>query len=274
MSAPIDLEGYFLRIGYVGPCEPDLEVVRALHVLHPQAIAFENLDPLLKRTVRLDPIPLADKLIRSGRGGFCFEHNLLFGQVLRAIGCPVRGLSARVLWNAPEGVALARTHMVLRVDIGGVPHLADVGFGGLTLTAPIRLEVGVEQPTPHERFRLLGAAGDFVLQARIGASWRSLYSFDLQEQTQADYEVANWYHCTNPNSPFNSSLIAARPQPGRRYGLRDRELVTHHPDGNSDRQTLRSVAELRDTLTDLFGLTLPAGPELDAVLARIGVQTT
>lgn len=34
-------------------------------------------------------------------------------------------------------------------------YIADVGFGGLTLTAPLQLIPAIEQPTPHETFRLI-----------------------------------------------------------------------------------------------------------------------
>ena len=57
-----------------------------LHDLQPQVIAFENLDPLLKRPVKLDAASLEAKLVKGGRGGYCFEQNLLFGHVLRALG--------------------------------------------------------------------------------------------------------------------------------------------------------------------------------------------
>ena len=60
--AVIDVDAYFRRIGYEGTRAPTLETLRALHRLHPQAIPFENLDPLLGRPVRLDPASLERKL--------------------------------------------------------------------------------------------------------------------------------------------------------------------------------------------------------------------
>ena len=45
----IDLDAYCRRVGYDGPRSATLDTLRALHRLHPQAIAFENLDPLLAR---------------------------------------------------------------------------------------------------------------------------------------------------------------------------------------------------------------------------------
>ena len=72
MTETFDLDSYFARIGYDGPRTPTLETLRAIQLLHPQAIAFENLNPLLRIPVRLDIASLQEKLIRSRRGGYCF----------------------------------------------------------------------------------------------------------------------------------------------------------------------------------------------------------
>lgn len=269
MTAPIDLDAYFQRIGYTGERTPTLDTLRALHVRHPEAISFENLNPLLKWPVRLDAPSLEQKLVRDGRGGYCFEQNLLFGHVLRALGFPVTCLAARVLWNAPEGAITARSHMLLRVDLNERPYIADVGFGGQTLTGPLRLDPDTEQATPHEPFRLLRAGEEFVMQAKIGGTWKPLYRFDLQEQYLPDYEVSNWRLSNHPDSHFVKGLIAARPAPDRRYALRNNELTAHYMNGNTERRVLRSAAELRETLEGVFGLTLPEAPELDAALARL-----
>ncbi len=66
----IDLDAYFARIDYAGGRSATLDTLKALHLLQPQAIAFENLDPLLGRPVRLDAQAIERKLIHDGRGGF------------------------------------------------------------------------------------------------------------------------------------------------------------------------------------------------------------
>src|SRR5258706_13268600 len=161
MEAAIDLDAYFRRIGYSGERTPTLDTLRALQCRHTEAIPFENLNPLLGWPVRLDAASLEQKLVRDGRGGYCFEQNLLFLHVLKALGFSVLGLAARVLWNVPAGVITSRSHMLLRVDIGEEPYIADVGFGGQVLTGPLRLEPDTEQATPHEPFRLLRAGEGF-----------------------------------------------------------------------------------------------------------------
>ena len=269
MTTTIDLDSYFQRIGYTGERQATLDTLCGLHDRHTAAIAFENLNPLLRWPVPLDLPALQQKMIHDGRGGYCYEQNLLFSHVLKALGFQVTGLAARVLWNAPEGAITARSHMLLRVDLGEGPYIADVGFGVLTLTGPLRLQPDVEQSTPHELFRLVRARGGFVMQAMLRGTWKPLYRFDLEEQFPPDYEVANWYVSTHPASRFINGLIAARPAPYRRYALFNNELTVHHLNGNSDRRVLANAAELRQTLQDTFGLTLPDAPELDAVLTRL-----
>ena len=264
-----DLNSYFQRIGYAGPRTATLDTLRALHLHHAQAIAFENLDPLCGRPVRLDLPSLEQKLVHGSRGGYCFEHNLLFSHVLRELGFNVTGLAARVLWNAPESAIRPRGHMLLRVDLPNGAYIADVGFGGLTLTGPLRLVTDVAQTTPHEPFRLIGADGDFVLQALLRDTWRPLYRFDLQQQFPADYEVTSWYLSNHPESHFVRNLMAARPAPDRRYGLFNNQLTVHHLDGNTEQRTLRSAAEIRATLETCFGLRLPNDPQIDAALTRL-----
>ncbi|MEJ1965716.1 MAG: arylamine N-acetyltransferase [Gammaproteobacteria bacterium] len=264
----MDLEAYFTRIGFNGERAPTLATLRELHQAHAHSIAFENLNPLLGWQVPLDLPSLEDKLVRSHRGGYCFEQNALLAAALRQLGFNVTGLGARVLWNAPEDAIRMRGHMLLKVDIDGEPHIADVGFGGLTLTGPLRLVTDVEQATPHERFRLVMAGSDYKLQGFVAGAWKSLYRFDLQPQREPDYEVSSYFMSTHPTSHFRSAIVVARPVPGGRYALSNNQLTMHHLDGPSERRVLAGVAEVREVLETVFGLALPPTDELDPALAR------
>jgi N-hydroxyarylamine O-acetyltransferase len=271
----VDVEAYFQRIGYAGPHDATLETLAEINLHHPQVIPFENLDPLLKRPVVLSAEALERKILFSGRGGWCYEQNLLLGSVLQAIGFRVTGLAARAMWNAPEGVVRARTHMLLRIDgpehrdLEGGPYIADVGFGGLTLTGPLRLVPDLEQVTPHETFRLLETDGNYVLQVLIRDAWKPLYSFDLQPQLLIDYEVWNWHLEHHADSAFVTNLMAARVTLDRRYGLFNNKLSIHVKNGESQHATLATAAELRGTLEHLFGIELPDDSGLDALLTRL-----
>jgi N-hydroxyarylamine O-acetyltransferase len=268
MPADLDLDAYFTRIGHDGPRAPTLETLRALHARHADAITFENLNPLLGWPVRLDLPALVEKIVAGGRGGYCFEQNALFRDVLEALGYRVTGLAARVLWGQPEDAITSRSHMLLRLDLDGDPWIADVGFGGQTLTGPLRLVPDIEQATPHEPFRLVQHDHEYRLQALIEAQWRTLYGFDLQPQYPLDYEAPNHYVATHPSSKFTTTLRVARSAPGRRYALLNNQLAVHHLHGATQRRELHSVGELRRTLEEDFRLRLPDTPALDEMLKR------
>jgi N-hydroxyarylamine O-acetyltransferase len=264
-----DLAAYLHRIEVAGSREPVLRVLRDLHAGHVASIPFENLDPLMRRPVRLDAASLQEKLVRGGRGGYCFEQNLLFKHALEALGFEVMGLAARVVWSRPVETVTPRDHMLLAVTIDGEVYLADAGFGGQTLTGPIRLETSTPQQTPHERYRLSTFGREFVLESEIRGEWKALYRFDLQEQHLPDYEVANWYTSTCADSGFLSRLSVALAPPGKRHTLRNSELAVHETGEKTRRRTLASITEMRRALEKTFGLRLPGGPELDAALERV-----
>jgi N-hydroxyarylamine O-acetyltransferase len=262
VNAQIDLSAYLQRIGWIGTTAPTLDCLRDLVGAHTAAIPFENLNPLLGIPVELSPEALDRKILRDGRGGYCFEQNQLFARALRAIGFPVVGLAARVVWNQAPDAITPRTHMLLRVPLDGGDHLVDVGFGGQTPTGVLRLAPEVDQATPHEPFRLLPRQGEWLAEARIGDAWRPLYRFDLQPQQDIDYELANHFVSTHPRSFFTFTLLAARAEPGRRYALRNREFAVHHTGGETEHRVLKDTRNICDVLESVFRLRLPDHPDL------------
>ena len=268
MSAVPDLARYFARIGYDGSPQPTLATLRALHAAHAAAIPFENFAAFLGEPVSLELEAIQEKLLTPGRGGWCFEHNMLFSHVLEAIGFRVMRLAARVRWNVPRELITPRSHMLLRVMLDE-EYIADVGFGGLTLTAPLALDVEGEQATPHEPHRLLRQGIAYMLQAKLGGEWQDLYLFDVQGQLPVDYEAANWYLATHPRSQFVKGIIAARAASGARHALRNTRYTMHVPGTPPQRRFVTSIPELRTLLADSFHVQVPIGEEVDRRLARL-----
>jgi N-hydroxyarylamine O-acetyltransferase len=262
----LDLDRYLARIGYSGPKAASLATLQPLHALHPAQIAFENLDVLLGRPVRLDVASLASKLVDQGRGGYCFEHNTLFQAALQALGFSVISIAARPKWHTPEGMVTPRTHMVLRIRLPEGDHIADVGYGRLTLTAPLRLEADTQQETPHGHYRLVRFGDEFQLQAKLAETWTAIYQISIEEQAPADWELANWYTSTHPDSVFTRNLMAARSAGDRRYGLFNNVLSIRRPDGTTERHVIETQGELGSVLRNDFNIKLPEA--CDQVLAR------
>jgi N-hydroxyarylamine O-acetyltransferase len=249
-----DLNAYLRRIGHDGPREPTPRLLEALHLAHALTIPFENLDVRLGRPIRLDVANLQAKLVAGRRGGYCFEQNTLFAAALEALGFQVTRLAARVRFGATR--LLPRTHMLLRVDIGGQSYLADVGFGGDGLLGPVPLTPGQVVRQGLWTYRLVEEAGLLVLQSRRGG-WFDLYAFSLEPQHPIDFEVANHYTATHPESIFVRSLTVQRPSLQERHVLRNRDYLVESATGTNSRH-VADDEEMRRLLAETFGLDLPA----------------
>lgn len=269
----LDLGGYFDRIDYRGAAEPNLQVLRDLMTAHTRSIPFENLDPLMGVPVDdLSPEALTDKLVHRRRGGYCYEQNGLMGHVLAEIGFRVRRLAGRVVWMLPPDAPLgAQTHTVLAVTFPGSQgsYLVDVGFGGQTLTSPIRFETGNAQETTHEPYRLNDRGDGLVLQALVRGEWKPLYAFGTQTVPQVDLAVGSWYVSTHPASIFVTGLTAALTTEDARYNLAGRNLSIHRADG-SEKIRLDDAAAVVDVLGERFGIDVAGIGERSALEARIG----
>lgn len=260
---------YLARLGHDHRPPPTLDTLRALQLRHTIAFPFETLAMWLHEPVALDLPSLERKLLHEGRGGYCYELNQLFLVLLQQLGFQARAISGRVVMGGPEDRQTARTHQAVLVELDGVPWLADVGFGGMVPTAPLRLDTEDTQATPHETYRITRHGDHRVLRAQVAGEWRAMYVFDLQLQFAIDHEVGNWYVSTHPQSPFRDRLIAARVEPGLRHTLNGVRYSAHHLDGPSQQRTLDSVDAVLDALQQVFQIRLPAHPQLHTAIARL-----
>jgi N-hydroxyarylamine O-acetyltransferase len=261
-----DLTAYFDRIGFTAVPRPDRQTLAALVAAHAGAIPFENLNPLLGLPVPLDADSLVQKLVRDGRGGYCYEQNGLLSHVLEALGFAFTPLAARVLWNMPEDTLTARTHKLLLVKLEDGPVIADVGFGGAVCTGVLDLVPDAPQPTPHERYRLVRSNGEWLEQIEIGGEWRTTFRFDLTPQLEIDDELGNWFTSASPKSHFTTSLTAARSPAGRRHALRNFDYTVHVPGHQSEKRRLAGPEEVCDVLEHDFGIPLP---DRSALITRL-----
>src|SRR6195256_5938515 len=270
-----DQDAWLFRIGYSGPRTPVLETLRGVVEAHSAAISYESIDVLLDRPPKLDLGSLQRKMIAGGRGGYCFEQNMLFRGGLRSLGFDVTSLQVRVVRGLAIDAPRPMLHMVLQVNLPEGLYLADVGFGNLAPTAPLKLSADLEQDTPHEVMRFTRMGDELTLQSKLGDRWEHIYRVVLLPRIDAEYEICNWFTASHPDSPHRANLIAARPGPGRtRITLFNARLNVRHANGEVERRTLADRNEYRDVLADTFGLVLSdddLAVALDTV-ARKGAQ--
>ncbi len=261
----VDLDAYLARTGWSGERRATTAALRSLHSAHLYGIPFENLDAVLGSVPSLALPDVEAKLVRGGRGGYCFEQNTLFAAVLRSFGFHVTLLTARVLRAGGPGAERPRTHMLLLVRVPGEEqrYIADVGFGGATgLIEAIPLAADTEFRSGGRLHRLVvreehdGPLDLWVLQSPEAGTWADQYAFTLEPAVRADLEVINWYMATSPRSPFSRVLSAHRASPQGHLALRGRTLVETSADGILKERKLADADETVRALTADFGITL------------------
>ena len=251
------LDDYLKKIGVAPPFEPTTsETLRLVHLAHRETFLFENLSIQRGGRISLALDDLERKFLDAGCGGYCFEHNTLFGAALRDLGFAFTPLLARVRRGPSEG--WMRTHMVLRVIIAGEPWLADVGFGGFGLLEPIPLSEGATAEQGGATYTLRRENGAWVLSMRGRSATTDLYEFTEDPQTAGDIEVAYHYASTHPASMFRRTLTIQRTTREERTVLRSEALVRFRDGLMSEEPVDR--AQLRSTARDLFGVELPTTP--------------
>lgn len=269
-----DRDAWLARIGYRGSHTPTLETLQALISAHSRAIPYESIDVLLDRPPRLDLVALQSKMIAGGRGGYCFEQNMLFRGGLRSLGYKVTSLQARFVRGLEIDAPRPMLHMVLRVELPEGPFLADVGVGNLAPTGALKLSPLVEQDTPHEVMRFIAMDEELTLQAKLGDKWEHIYRVVLLPRVDAEYEICNWFTSTHPQSPYLSNLIAARPGPNKtRLTLFNARFNVRHASGEVERRILQDEADYRRVLREEFEIML-SDADLKAALAHVEQRGT
>jgi arylamine N-acetyltransferase len=269
-----DVASYLRRLDYPGPTDPTFDTLAAVVSAHNRSIPFENLDPLLGTPVfDLSAEALMNKLVHRRRGGYCYEHNGLLRYALQHLGFGASPLAGRVVWMNPGGLSgalPAQTHNALAVSVPGTDtrFLVDVGFGGQTLSSPIRLETGVIQQTRHEPYRITEHGARLLLESAIRGSWEPLYLFTTRPQPLIDLQVGSWYVSTHPGSTFTTGLTAALVTDDARVNMRGRNLAIHRG-GETEKIRFETAADVLDALTNRFGIDITGLGDLEGRVSEV-----
>lgn len=217
-----ELGRYLGRIGLSGVPEADAAGLSAVQRAHLTAVPFENLDIVAgKVPLALDEASLFDKIVVRGRGGICYEQNLLFAAALRALGFDVALKGGR---HPKYGDDMDHLFLLVRVPDDGVPRIADVGFAA-NFAEPLRLVTGALQDDGRDRYVLEEAPeiGEGYLRlSRVpglsgDAEPQGMFAFGPREFAPTDCrERCDWF-CTAPESRFTQGpLVTIDTGSGRR----------------------------------------------------------
>lgn len=247
-----DIQKYFKRINFNDDPVPDLNALKKLHLLHMLNVPFENLDIHIERKIILKPELLYNKIVEKNRGGFCYEMNGLFYDVLKALGYKVKMISARVYDTAEPSPEF--DHMALIVTLDEGDWLADVGFGDSFLE-PLKLEPETVQKMYGKTFKIeiINKENFKVLILDNKGNWNDMYRFSLIPRVLNDYDERCVFNQSSPQSHFTQKRFCSLARIDGRITLSGMKLI-EKKDGVRKETQLEDDEEFNAKLKEIFGI--------------------
>jgi N-hydroxyarylamine O-acetyltransferase len=243
---------YLKRINYQNEIIVDDETLMQLHEHHALHVPFENLDVHYKKFFDLALENLYKKIVVQYRGGFCYELNALFNELLHNLGFKSSIIAARI-FDDLGNLGPEYDHMCIYVETGK-KYLADVGYGDL-FTRPLEIKEGI-QSDGRNLFKIERLKGqNFVLSmCSDQTNFQKKYLFNLKAVQIHEFHKICSDKQINPQSYFVKNTICTKPTSSGRLTLFNNKLIEKR-DTERIEQLIHNDAELRRVLKTLFGIT-------------------
>lgn len=244
---------YLDKLGLSG--QPvSIEFIQAMQSHHIAQFSFNSLAVVLGQDISLELADIFKKIVLDGRGGYCFEHNKLFYEVLSHLGVDVQIKMARVVYN--KDIDVPRTHRISLMKLNGESYIVDAGFGHFGPRYPVRLELGEEQIQGGDVYRITASTHDrYCFQMLKDGAFFTLYTFDLNHYTDMDCLTGHFYSHKHPNAGFVNNLVISKKYSHEVISLRNHE-VHRIVDHKSTVSVVDSEEMLHDVLSKTFELKI------------------
>lgn len=250
----MNLEQYLNRINFRGVIKADLETLIELHQLHVLSIPFEDLDIHLNNPITLDLETLFEKIVSKNRGGFCYELNNLFYNLLVEIGFDCKIISSRI-YDEENNLGPEFDHMSIIVKLKD-QWLIDVGYGDLFIE-PIRVKDNYIKKDRFKYYRInkIDANNYLLSESRDGKSFKRRYQFGLISRRVEEFNEQCGFKQYSENSYFVKNRICTLPTKNGRITLFNDKLIKRI-DGIREEFQIQSESILYEILQSEFEITL------------------
>ena len=247
------IDQYLERIGFTGPVNHDGETLNRLIWAHISSVPFESLDLHEYGIVpSLNVDDIFDKFVVRRRGGYCFEQNTLFGQLLRDLGFPTYDIVVRLLF--PDMPLLPYSHKGLITEAEGKTWYCDVGFGGPGPKGVVEIRDG-EQTVGGVTFRGTIRPDNFLIESKAGDGWIPVMYFAQRPIELVDFEPLNFYCALRPDSVFRLNRMVNLTLPNGSKALTGKHF-TLRLDGNVTEKDVETPEELEELLREEYGIDM------------------
>ncbi len=183
-----------------------IEDINKLIRAHVNTFAFSSLKVLLKEEISLEIEDIYKSIVLNKRGGYCFEHNKLFYEVLKSLGFDVEYYLARVVNNSDNIVP--QTHRFTLLNYEGERYLLDVGIGFRTPNVAIKFGDEVTSNHLGINFRIKEFEDNtYALQSIQENEVFNITKFDLNKCYEEDFELGHFYSHKHPCAAFVNNLV-------------------------------------------------------------------
>ncbi|MBY4678851.1 arylamine N-acetyltransferase family protein [Marinobacterium arenosum] len=241
------LQDLALSVGW-----PDIEFLNQLQSRHLERYSFNSLAVVLGQEVPIDSDSVFDKIVRRGRGGYCFEHNKLTFDALTDLGFEVRILLARVVYGQDRDAP--RSHRITLLTLNGQQYIVDTGFGHYGARYPVALQPGLVQEQGDATYRIEALSdGSFGYQILKDGAFFTLYRFDLGDYSEADCLTGHFFSHRYPTAGFVNNLVVCTKNADEIRSLRNDalHLIRH---GETEVRPIDSAVMLCELLNQEFHL--------------------
>jgi N-hydroxyarylamine O-acetyltransferase len=245
---------YLLRINFTGNPGVELKTLAYLQKLHLLNIPFENLDIHAGKPIKLSIGNFYEKIVIHKRGGFCYELNGLFFELLSDLGFNAYLVSARV-FETQDTFGDEFDHLAIIVVIDGINWLADVGFGEFAF-APLKISIGEEQKDERGVFRINNFDNNYlVVQKKSSEGWKNEYLFSMKPRVLDDFTDKCEYHQISVESHFTRKKLCSIPFKNGRITLTDKILKISN-DSSTEETEVKDEAHFNKLLKKYFNIEM------------------
>jgi N-hydroxyarylamine O-acetyltransferase len=216
---------YLRRIGVENAnIEANPENLKFLQRQHLLNIPFENLDIHWTRPIVLENKAFYEKIVGEKRGGFCYELNGLFYELLEEIGFQSKRISAKVS-NGRGEFGAEYDHLAIITKIDDKEYLVDVGFGDFT-AEPLEFVLETEQQDRNGVFLIRKYDENYFEVVKKDAGvWKSEYVFTTLERDLPEFAGMCQYQQTSPESHFTKGKVCSLMTENGRKTLTDGKFI-------------------------------------------------
>ena len=248
-------KAYLERIGFTGEIHHTPECLEELILAHISTVPFENLEVSQDHRIpSLEEADIYEKIVVKKRGGWCFEVNKLFYELLKSCGFSVIPVAVRITWMKESLPPYLHRATVATLD--GITYLCDVGYGGPGPKGVMKLEEG-EYHIRDAVFRIQIPESDVpdevIVEKFHEGAFFEMMRFQNQRAQEPDFKLMNFF-CAKSDECFFKNLDAANLwlRDGSRALLED--TLTLKKNGETIIKECTSPEEKRQWLKAYFGI--------------------